>query len=65
MLTTTETTVPETLKPIIEIQGVSKWYGSFHVLRQIDLRVQRGGAHRDLRPLGLGKIDDDTLHQPP
>jgi general L-amino acid transport system ATP-binding protein len=55
MLTTTETTVPETLKPIIEIQGVSKWYGSFHVLRQIDLRVQRGERIVICGPSGSGK----------
>ena len=26
----------------IEIKNMNKWYGSFHVLRDIDLTVQRG-----------------------
>ncbi len=28
--------------PIIEVIGVNKWFGAFHVLRDIDLRVARG-----------------------
>ena len=27
-------------KPIIEINGMHKWYGEFHVLRDINLKVQ-------------------------
>ena len=26
----------------IEISNMNKWYGTFHVLRDIDLTVQRG-----------------------
>ena len=28
--------------PMIEIRQVSKWYGDFHVLRDINLKVMRG-----------------------
>ena len=28
--------------PIIEMAGVNKWYGSFHVLTGIDLSVRAG-----------------------
>ena len=26
----------------IQIEGMNKWYGTFHVLRDIDLTVDRG-----------------------
>ena len=29
-------------KPVIEIEGLNKWYGSFHVLRDINLSVDQG-----------------------
>ena len=50
-------------KPIVKISGLNKWYGDFHVLRDIDLEVKQGRAHRDLRPFGLGQVDPDPLHQ--
>ena len=28
--------------PIIEFDGVNKWFGEFHVLRDINLRVAKG-----------------------
>ena len=28
--------------PAIEISGLNKWYGDFHVLKNIDLTVARG-----------------------
>ena len=31
-------------KPIIEFSRVNKWYGDFHVLRDIDLSVRRVSA---------------------
>ena len=27
---------------MIEIRGVNKWFGQFHVLKDIDLRVSKG-----------------------
>ena len=49
---------------IIRMEGVNKWYGKFQVLNNIDLDVRAGRAHRDLRPVGLGQVDPDPLHQP-
>jgi len=39
---------------IVSINGLNKWYGEFHVLRDINLDVAKGRAHRDLRPVRLG-----------
>ena len=49
----------------VEMIGVNKWYGEFHVLRDINLNVAWRRAHRHLRAVGLGQVDDDPLHQPP
>ena len=40
---------------MIEIQGVSKWYGSFQVLADINLAVQRGDVTVVCGPSGSGK----------
>jgi len=39
----------------IEIQGMNKWYGAFHVLRDIDLTVYRGERIVICGPSGSGK----------
>ncbi|MGH1482361.1 MAG: ATP-binding cassette domain-containing protein, partial [Geminicoccales bacterium] len=39
----------------IAIQGMNKWYGSFHVLRDIDLTVYRGERIVICGPSGSGK----------
>nr|WP_121630688.1 amino acid ABC transporter ATP-binding protein [Tropicibacter alexandrii] len=39
----------------IEIQGMNKWYGQFHVLRDIDLTVYRGERIVICGPSGSGK----------
>jgi general L-amino acid transport system ATP-binding protein len=39
----------------IEIIGMNKWYGDFHVLRDIDLRVMRGERIVVCGPSGSGK----------
>jgi len=41
--------------PIIEFAGVNKWYGEFHVLRDIDLSVARGERIVICGPSGSGK----------
>src|SRR5512137_210642 len=41
--------------PIIEFSGVNKWYGEFHVLRDIDLSVARGERIVICGPSGSGK----------
>jgi general L-amino acid transport system ATP-binding protein len=42
-------------QPIIELQGVNKWYGEFHVLRNINLTVARGERIVICGPSGSGK----------
>ena len=46
---------PATSRPIIEMAGVNKWYGAFHVLRDIDLEVARGERVVVCGPSGSGK----------
>lgn len=40
---------------MIEMHGVNKWYGEFHVLRDIDLEVKRGERIVICGPSGSGK----------
>ena len=40
---------------MIEIQNVSKWYGSFQVLRNCSTRVERGDVVVVCGPSGSGK----------
>ncbi|MCI0509845.1 MAG: amino acid ABC transporter ATP-binding protein [Chromohalobacter sp.] len=40
---------------MIEMTGLNKWYGDFHVLRDIDLTVQRGERIVICGPSGSGK----------
>ncbi|MFC7332484.1 amino acid ABC transporter ATP-binding protein [Rhodocista pekingensis] len=42
-------------EPIIELRGVNKWYGDFHVLRDIDLTVAKGERIVICGPSGSGK----------
>src|SRR6201746_1736573 len=48
-----ETTMPENL--IVSIGGLNKWYGDFHVLRDINLDVARGERIVICGPSGSGK----------
>ena len=41
--------------PIIHLAGVNKWFGSFHVLKDIDLDVARGERIVIAGPSGSGK----------
>jgi general L-amino acid transport system ATP-binding protein len=51
----TTTPDPAGAAPIIEFTAVNKWYGEFHVLRDIDLRVARGERIVICGPSGSGK----------
>ena len=42
-------------EPIIEIEGLHKWYGEFHVLKEINLRVAAGERIVICGPSGSGK----------
>jgi general L-amino acid transport system ATP-binding protein len=44
-----------TESPIIEFAGVNKWFGEFHVLRDINLRVAKGERIVICGPSGSGK----------
>ena len=48
----------------IQITGMNKWFGEFHVLRGHQSHGEQGRAHRDLWPVRLGQVDADPLHQP-
>ena len=41
--------------PIVSINGLNKWYGDFHVLRDINLDVARGERIVICGPSGSGK----------
>jgi general L-amino acid transport system ATP-binding protein len=41
--------------PIIELQSVNKWYGEFHVLRNLNLSVKKGERIVICGPSGSGK----------
>ena len=42
-------------EPTIQIVGLNKWFGSFHVLRDVDLEVRRGERIVICGPSGSGK----------
>ena len=46
---------PMTADPIINFEKVNKWYGQFHVLRDIDLAVRKGERIVICGPSGSGK----------
>jgi general L-amino acid transport system ATP-binding protein len=46
---------PGTEEPIIRFEGVHKWYGSFHVLKDINLTVAKGERIVICGPSGSGK----------
>src|SRR3989449_10072135 len=45
----------QTTNPIVGITGLNKWYGDFHVLRDINLDVARGERIVICGPSGSGK----------
>ncbi|KQQ88155.1 amino acid ABC transporter ATP-binding protein [Aureimonas sp. Leaf324] len=55
MSNTSASPTPQSSGPAIELSGVNKWYGEFHVLRDINLRVRRGEKIVVCGPSGSGK----------
>jgi general L-amino acid transport system ATP-binding protein len=51
----TEANKQTSAEPIIQLQGVNKWYGQFHVLKDINLNVQQGERIVLCGPSGSGK----------
>ncbi len=46
---------PEDGERIIEVEGLNKWFGDFHVLKDIELSVNRGEVVVVIGPSGSGK----------
>ena len=46
---------PPEAKPVVELIGVHKWFGAFHVLRDVSLTVRRGERIVICGPSGGGK----------
>ena len=46
---------PEGGTPIIDVEGLNKWFGEFHVLKDIHLSVNRGEVVVIIGPSGSGK----------
>ena len=46
---------PEAGRPVIQIRGLNKWFGSLHVLRGIDMEVRWGEKVCIIGPSGSGK----------
>ena len=42
-------------QPLVEVEGVNKWFGSLHVLVDVDLTVDRGEVVVVIGPSGSGK----------
>ncbi|MEK1907360.1 MAG: ATP-binding cassette domain-containing protein, partial [Pseudomonas sp.] len=51
----TEANKVASAEPIISLQGVNKWYGQFHVLKDINLNVKQGERIVLCGPSGSGK----------
>ncbi|WP_324617728.1 amino acid ABC transporter ATP-binding protein [Microvirga pudoricolor] len=51
----TSATVDPRAEPAVQMLGVNKWYGEFHVLRDINLNVRRGERIVICGPSGSGK----------
>ena len=51
----TEANKQASAEPIIQLQGVNKWYGQFHVLKDINLNVAQGERIVLCGPSGSGK----------
>ncbi len=47
---------------MIQINDMNKWYGEFHVLKNINLTVKKGRKNRYLWPFRLREIDHDSLY---
>ena len=55
MTDATEETHSPAGQPIIELRHVDKWYGEFHVLKDINLAVKKGERVVVCGPSGSGK----------
>ncbi len=54
-MTTTSPATPDKNATMVRMQGINKWYGSYHALRDIDLQVASGERIVICGPSGSGK----------
>ena len=54
-MTTTSPATPDKNATMVRVQGINKWYGSYHALRDIDLHVASGERIVICGPSGSGK----------
>ncbi len=47
---------------MIQIKDMNKWYGEFHVLKNIQPECQKRRTYRHLWTIRLRKINHDPLH---
>jgi len=52
---TSDATTPHDARPLVEVRGLEKSFGDLHVLRGIDLTVDRGSVTVLIGPSGSGK----------
>jgi|GEM_PF-3023087 len=52
-------------EPVIRMQGVHKWFGQFHVLKDINLSVRQGERIVLCGPSGSGQVHHHSLPQSP
>ena len=50
---------------MIEMKGVSKWYGTFQVLTNCTTNVDKGEVVVVCGPVGLRQVDADQVRQRP
>jgi glutamate transport system ATP-binding protein len=50
-----ETTTAARGEPLVVLEGVNKWFGELHVLKEIDLTIKRGEVVVVIGPSGSGK----------
>ena len=46
----------------IELVDVNKWYGTFHVLKNINLTVGKWRKGRNLWPVWIGQVHGREMH---
>ena len=55
---------PQGGQKIIEIDDLNKWFGEFHVLKDINLSVNKAEVVVVIGPSGSGKSTADSLREP-
>jgi len=59
----TSPTPESSAQPVIQIQKMNKWFGQFHVLKEIDLEVVTGERIVICGPFRVREIHANSLYQ--